>query len=72
MNKVEVYEVKAPCLDTSFDVASDNGTPIASPKDTNPGGCSSMMQSQTLNAENRMENDNLRCDETIREECPMQ
>ena len=73
MKKVEVYEVKAPCLDTSFDVTSGNSnTPIASPKAAATTEYSTMMQSQANNADDRMEYDDLRCEETIHDEGPTQ
>ena len=68
MNKVPVYEVKAPCVDTSFEVASGNNS-ASSPKSQEPESFADMIQYDgSENLRNDMEDDDLRCHESIQME----
>jgi len=71
MNKVQVYEVKAPCKDTScFEVASGNdNSATASPKANSSSFPAAQQFDESFNEDDRMMDDeDLRCDEIIHEE----
>jgi len=62
MNKVPVYEVVAPCANTSFEVPSGNSAP-ASPKSEDAESFS-----EILRLDSTTEIDELRCNESMRRE----
>lgn len=69
MNKAPSYEVKAPCVDTSFDVASGNSAPN-SPSSGQEGAANQIDHMSSFGPINQLREsmDELRCHESIAEE----